>query len=58
MFRPCMFIFNLCLSKALRLACLVFLAFLGGSTVTLGEGFRASLVKVDITPSEPQWLLG
>jgi len=53
-----MFIFNLCLSKVLRLACLLLLAFLGGSTVTLGEGFRASLVKVDITPSEPQWLLG
>ncbi len=58
MFRPCMFIFNLCLSKVSRLACLLLLAFLGGSTVTLGEGFRASLVKVDITPSEPQWLLG
>jgi neutral ceramidase len=29
-----------------------------GSPLVLGSGFRASVVKIDITPSEPQWLLG
>ena len=34
------------------------LAVVGGSTLALGVGFRASVVKIDITPSDPQWLLG
>ena len=46
------------LSKNLKLGPLLLLTFVGGSTVTLGAGFRASVVKIDITPSEPQWLLG
>lgn len=46
------------LSKRPILANLLFLAIVGGSTVARGAGFRASVVKIDITPSEPLWLLG
>src|SRR2546427_4392698 len=46
------------LDKNLKLGPLLLLAVVGGSTAVLGAGFRASVVKIDITPSEPQWLLG
>src|SRR5208282_5893561 len=35
-----------------------FLAFALGSCAALASQFRASVVKIDITPDKPQWLLG
>ncbi len=36
----------------------MFLFCLVVSSETLGQGFRAAVVKVDITPENPQWLVG
>jgi len=58
MFNSREFIFKSFLSNGLRLVYLASLALIWGSTVVFGAEFRASVVKVDITPSEPQWLLG
>jgi neutral ceramidase len=52
------FPFKSFLDTNLKLGPLLLLAVVGGSTAALGAGFRASVVKIDITPSEPQWLLG
>jgi hypothetical protein len=52
------FPFKSFLGANLKLGALLLFAVVGGSTVAPGAGFRASVVKIDITPSEPQWLLG
>jgi hypothetical protein len=52
------FPFRLFLRKSSIFALILLLAVVGGSRVALGAGFRASVVKIDITPSDPQWLSG
>jgi hypothetical protein len=38
---------------------LIFVLSVLGNSLTLGAApFRASVVKIDITPDQPQWLLG
>src|SRR5581483_6069005 len=43
---------------AVRINCCQWLCLLMSVSVVSGATFRASVVKVDITPNSPQWLMG
>src|SRR5215469_13696305 len=43
---------------ARKIISVVWIGFAMGSFTALAGPFRASVVKIDITPDKPQWLLG